>query len=139
MGRRVGFLGLVNYRQHPGNDQYRIFSFNTTKEADAFEEELTKREIWFERDEEEIKGGTLYLFGVHHSDFKEAQQGNFAVSAKHREPIIKNKILRYGFVIFFFSSLTIAIIGYFKSQQLLEEKNKELIQTDLEPENETNN
>lgn len=112
-------MGLVNYRVHPGNEQYRVFSFNTVQEADMMEAELEKRNIWFERDTDEIKEGTIHLFGVEKSDFKAAMQANYAVSAKHRNHIIKNKFLRIALITLTLSLVTLGIIGYVKNMQKL--------------------
>lgn len=126
MGRRIGFLGLVNYKVHPTDNRYKIFSFYTEAEADMFQTELETRKIWFEANSETLKDSTVYLFGVNNSDFNRAQKANFAVSAKYRNPIIKNKFLRIALMTLFFGLLTIAVIGYVKNQQILEEKTKQL-------------
>ena len=87
----------------------------TESEAVLFEEILNQEKIWFEKDIDEVKAGTTYLFGVKKDDFERVQRANFAVAAKHRKPLITNNILRYSLLIIFFSSLVLAIIGYVKS------------------------
>ena len=126
MGRRIGLWGLVNYAKHPTNANYHVFSFNSKEEADLMEVELEKREIWFESDSEEIKAGVIYLIGVEKRDFREAMNANFAVSAKHRDPLIKNKFLRYTLIILTISMVTLGIIGYVKNMQMLKEKTEQL-------------
>ena len=128
MGRRIGALGLVNYKTHPTNKGYKVFSFNSVPEADMFAEELSKRSIWYERDEEEIKEGTIYLFGVANDDFKRAMDANFMVSAAHRNHMIKNKFLRIALVTLTVSMVTLGVIGYVKKMQLLDEKSEQLEQ-----------
>lgn len=139
MARRIGKLGLVNYRTHPTNTQYKVFSFNTEAESDLFRSELEKEGIWFEYDTEEINEGkgyisgsetitTVHLYGVYKNDFNRAQQANFRVSAKFRDPMIKSSLLRYTLLIFFASMLTLAIVGYVKNQQILDQKTEELQQ-----------
>lgn len=128
MGRRVGIWGLVNYRTHPSNERYKIFSFNSEAEADMMEVELSKRNIWFERGEEEIKGGMIFLLGVNKSDFKSAMDANFAVSAKYRNPMIKNKLLRFMLIGMTVSLVTLGLIGYVKNMQKLNEKTEEVHQ-----------
>lgn len=128
MGRRIGLFGLVNYRVHPANERYRVFSFNSIEEADLMAKELEKRNIWYERDEDEIKEGTIYLFGVDKNDFKEAMNANFAVSAVHRNPMIKNKFLRILLVTLTITLVTIGVVGYVKSMQKLDAKTEEVIQ-----------
>lgn len=114
MGRRIGALGLVNYRVHPVNKQYRVFGFYTTEEADSFRRELEKRQVWYDADQEQVKQETLYLIGVHQSDFKKAQQANFTVAARHRTPIIKNRWIGVALIIAVVGLLVIGMIGYIK-------------------------
>lgn len=90
------------------------------------EEELKKRHIWFERDSDEIKEGTIHLFGVDASDFKGAMDANYMVSAKYRNPMIKNKILRIALITLTASLVTLGVIGYVKNMQKLEEKTEQL-------------
>ena len=126
MGRRIGTLGLVNYRTHPTDNRYKVFSFYKQEEADQFKDELENRKVWFEYDTEEVKEGTVHLFGVNNSDFNRAQKANFAVSAVHRNHIIKNKFLRITLMTLFLSLLTLAIVGYVKNMNKLEEKTEQL-------------
>jgi hypothetical protein len=137
MGRRIGTLGLVNYRDHPTNRKYKVFSFYTEHEAESFKAELNHRNIWFEYDTEQIRNRypnlpgavefeTVHLFGVKDIHFKKAQRANYMVSAKHRKPIIKYRILRYALLAVFFGTLTLGIVGYVKNQQKLKEKTEEL-------------
>ena len=91
-----------------------------------FQEELEKKNIWFERDEEEIKEGVIYLFGVDKSDYTAAMQANYAVSAKHRNPMIKNNFLRYALIILTLSMVTLGIIGYVKNMQKLDQETERI-------------
>lgn len=128
MGRRIGTLGLVNYKDHPTDNRYKVFNFNTKAEADYFEQLLKEKNIWYEKDEEEVEdkgvinlipseGKTInmYLFAIKQRDFDKVQKINYLVSAKFRQPTIKNKYLRIGLLIFFFLVLILGIIGYLKS------------------------
>ena len=116
MGKRIGTLGLVNYRTHPQQKEFMVFNFNTEKEALLFEEMLNEKRISFEKSEEEHEDAILYLYGVHERDFPKAQDANFMVSAKTRRPIIPMAFFRYALVLFFFAIVAFAIIGYIKSQ-----------------------
>lgn len=130
MGRRIGGMGLVNYKDHPKDNRYKVFNFNSIEEADYFEELLTIEKIEFERAEEEVesmstihftlkhevdKKGMMYLFAVPQNDLKKAFNANYKVSAKFRDFSIKNTFFRYALVIFFLAVLTFAVIGYIKS------------------------
>jgi hypothetical protein len=116
MGKRIGKFGLVNYVDHPTNKDYRVFNFNTKREADLFESKLTAKNIWFERDEEDHEDAKVYLFAVLDREFGKAQDENFMVSAETRKNIIPNGFLRYFLILFVLGMVTFAIIGYVKSQ-----------------------
>jgi len=129
MGRRIGTLGLVNYKDHPADNRYKVFNFNSKAEADYFEQLLKDKGVKYETDQEEVedkgvinlvpsegKMMTMYLFAVNQRDFDKAQQANYLVSAKFRQPTIKNKGLRIGLLVFFFIVLTLGIISYLKHQ-----------------------
>jgi len=117
MGRRIGFLGLVNYKDHPTNKQYKVFNFYKEEEATMFEKILTEKGIWFEKDISELekKDETLYLFGVAQEDFRKAQNANFMVSAEYRKHFVPNKFGRWALVIFFLGIVAFAIVGYVKN------------------------
>jgi len=100
---------------HPTQKDYRVFNFNSLKEADLFEEKLKAARIIYERDVEEHEKEPLYLFGVHYRDFAKAQDANFMVSAETRKPLIPNGFLRYGFILIVLGIITFALIGYMKS------------------------
>jgi len=129
MGRKIGGLGLVNFKDHPSDNRYKIFNFNTKEEAIFFEELLTKENIEFEKDEEELdslstlhftirheveKKGIMYLYAVGQRDLKKVHNMNYMVNAKFRHNMIKSPFLRYGLVLFFLALLGFAIFGYIK-------------------------
>jgi hypothetical protein len=115
MGKRIGNFNLVNYKDHPTNDVYKILNFNTKEEADLFELKLNEANLFYEKDTETHQGDLLYLFAVKNRDFEMVQRINFRVHATFREPMIKNKFARYSLVLFFIFLMTLAIIGYLKS------------------------
>lgn len=126
MGRKIGTFGLVNYRRHPENQNYIVFGFDSEKEAYIFEAELKKSKVWFEKDVEETKSGTAYLFAVSESSMNEATFANSVVRKETKVRLVKNKLLRYSLLIFIGALLTIAIIGYVKNpkkvQKLIEQE-----------------
>lgn len=115
MGKRIGFLNLVNYKDHPANESYKILNYNSQEEADLFEKKVKEAELFYEKDTEVHNGQILYLFAVKNRDFEMVQRINFEVHGKYRSPMIKNKIARYSVVVFFIFIMTLAIIGYVKS------------------------
>ncbi len=115
MGKRIGNFNLVNYRDHPSNEMYKVLNFNSQEEADLFEKLLIENNHWFEKDTELHKGETLYLFAVKNRYFDKIQRLNFEVSARFRKPMIKNKLGRYTLVTLFLIALFFAILDYIKS------------------------
>ncbi len=121
-------LGLVNYTQHPSNPNYIVFRFSDLNRANSFEEELNKQKIWFEKGEEERRGGLVTLFGIHKNDYKKVTRINYLVEAKHKKPLIPWKGLRYASVLLMLGVITLALIGYMKSKEKLRLHNEQLIQ-----------
>lgn len=117
MGRQVEHitdLGLVNYVQHPTNEKYIVFRFADHKRATDFENELSIRDIWYEKGEEQGRTRTFILYGVHRKNYKEVQTLNFAVEGRHRSFIIKNSFFRWFLVLFSIGVATLALVGYCK-------------------------
>ncbi|HIP35796.1 MAG TPA: hypothetical protein EYG85_02970 [Crocinitomix sp.] len=126
MGRRIGTLGLVNYKDHPTDNRYVVFNFNSKAEADHFESLLNEKKINYESDTEQVEDKpvvnlfpstgkmlTMYLFAINKRDFNKTQKLNYLTTAKFRQPSIKNKYLRIGLLFFFFLMLTLGIISYY--------------------------
>ncbi len=116
-------LGLVNYVKHPSNRNYIVYRFVDPERAASFEFELTERSIWFEKSDEEKRGRTYLLFGVHKNDFKITEKINFQVEAKHKKPFIPFKLLRYPIMFISAIMLTLAIMGYCEQQKKLRSYN----------------
>lgn len=120
MGRKIGTLGLVNYRRHPSDNNYIVFGFDKKEEALIFEEELTKSKTWFEKDTEETKFGLMYLFAVAESSMDEALAANGIAHLKNKKRTFgSNNILKYFIFIFVSLLIILAIIGYVKNPQNL--------------------
>lgn len=115
MGKRIGNFNLVNYKDHPTNEIYKVLNFNTQPEADLFEKKLLEGGFFYEKDTEPHKEEILYLFAVKNREFEAIQQLNFQVHATFRKPVIKSKIARYSLVLFFILLMTFALIGFFIS------------------------
>ncbi len=112
MGKRIGILGLVNYIDHPSDKNFKVFNFNSKKEADLFKSILEERRIFFEMDEEEHESEIMYLFAVQQRDFEKAQEANFDVSSRTRKNLIPNTTLRYGLLIVVMTLIGLALYGY---------------------------
>ena len=115
MGKRIGNFKLVNYKDHPKDERYKILNFNSEDEANYFEKLLVEKNHWFEKDVEMHDSEPLYLFAVKNREFVKIQQINFLVSAKFRSPMIKSKAGRYVLVLFFIIILAFSLVGYFSS------------------------
>ena len=131
MGRRIGALGLVNYKNHPADNRYKIFAFYKDHEAELFAKTLDEFNLKYEKDTDTVKNETIYLFAIGQKDFHKAQRANFRVSAKFRKPIIKNSFLRYALLLFVLGAIIIATVGYVKNMNILEKKTEELEQNQV--------
>jgi hypothetical protein len=126
MGRKnIGLFGLVNYRRHPENPNYIVFGFNSEAEALVFETELNKYKTRFEKDIE----GNVYLYAIAESSMDEANKANAAVTRAFKDPLVKNKILRYSLLLLIALLLAIGIVGYVKNPQKVQ---KEVEQNQLD-------
>ncbi len=121
-------LGLVNFVQHPTNKNYIVYRFADKTKAEAFENELTKNKIWFEKSISKKRSRDFFLFGVHKNDYKKTQQINFDVEAKHKKPFIPFRFLRWFLLIFSAIVMTITILGYCNQQKKLQQVNMNLIE-----------
>ena len=117
-------LGLVNYVQHPTNPSYIVYRFSDVNRANSFEEELLRQTIWFEKSSEPKKKKTYYLFGIHKRDFSKTESINYQVEAKHKKPFIPFKGLRFMVMLFSFSILLLAILGYCHKMRVLDKINQ---------------
>ena len=113
MGKRIGNFNLVNYKDHPTNDLYKVLNFNSKEEADLFEQRLIENQHFYEKDVEMHHDKSLYLFAVKNREFSVIQKYNFEVNAAFRKPMIKNPYARWALVLFFFVIMTIALAGFF--------------------------
>ena len=116
-------IGLVNYVKHPSNPNYIVYRFVDPKRAESFEQELNELNIWFEKSDEEKRGRTYLLFGIHKNDFKVTEKINYRVEAKHKKPFIPVKLIRYPIMIISAIMLTVAILGYCEQQKKLRSHN----------------
>ncbi len=110
-------LGLVNYVQHPTNDNYIVFRFAEPKRAETFENRLTEHNIWFEKSEQQGKTRIFYLYGIHRNDYKRVQKINFLVEAEHRSFIIRNGLARWFLILFTTAIVALAFFGYCADQK----------------------
>lgn len=101
---------LTNYRKHPSDPKYYVFTFNVVEKANFFENLLIEHKMWFEKFIEEDQ--TKVYFGIHRNDFKQALKLNHLTTARYKKPFVPNKYFRW-FMIFLSASLIIlAIYGY---------------------------
>jgi hypothetical protein len=115
-------LGLVNYVRHPSNPNYIVFRFANKIKADDFEDNLTIDKIWFEKGEEDTRGKTYILFGIHKRDYSKVERINYDVEGRNRNFLISNKFFRWTFVLFSIGAMLLAIVGYCSRPDLIGEK-----------------
>ncbi len=112
-------LGFVNYTRHPSDPNYVVYRFMDANRAATFEAALVDKSIDFEKDTTEKRAVTVYLFAIHKNDYKQTEQINFDVEAKHRKPFIPYAGFRYFMIIFSAIVLFLAFMGYCKSRETL--------------------
>jgi len=126
-------LGLVNYVHHPENENYIVYRFSDFNRSKAFEVELIKFNIWFEKAFEESKTQKMILFCVQKKDFIQTQKLNFLIESRNKKRMIPSKRLRFG--LFFFTSLIIifAVFGYCQNNKKDTSLNKSESSVNLSP------
>ena len=102
---------LPNYKEHPTKEHYLVFQFTKVKAASTFEESLTQEGIPFEKDEMEHGIDIIYMYGIRTTYRKKAVQLNFLALAKHRKPLVQNKMIRIMLLSFFFLVILVIILG----------------------------
>ncbi|PJA08689.1 MAG: hypothetical protein COX70_03115 [Flavobacteriales bacterium CG_4_10_14_0_2_um_filter_32_8] len=107
-------FNITNYFDHPTRPGYTIFKFFDANRANYFEELLKKNNIWFEASKEKGEK-TIYFFGVKKSDYKNAMNANYLVSANYRSKIIPNFYFRWLVIIFAIAIMLLAIVSAIKS------------------------
>lgn len=115
-------LGLVNYVRHPSDPNYVVYRFADKKRADDFESSLVEAKIWFEKGEDQTRGKTYILFGVHNRDYTKVQKINFDVEGRNRKFIISNNFFRWALVLFSMGVMLLAVVGYCSRPDLVGEK-----------------
>ena len=75
-----------------------------------------KRNIHFERDEEESNRGLVYLFGVRKTDNQIVQKLNYEALGKFRSPIISSYWGRISIYAICLLIIIFAIISYMQNQ-----------------------
>ena len=107
-----GLLRVTNHQDHPTNPYYKVFFFYTLEEANFFENLLKENNLPYEKDKEETRGKTMFLFAIRKTDLKAVDQLNYLTIGHFRKPIFENKFLRYGVIVFGFFLILLGIIGY---------------------------
>ena len=108
-------LDFTNWREHPSDNRYTIFFFKTKEESDFFENLLKLNNIWFEPNIDLDEPTYRYFFAVNKTTNKEVIKLNHLTIGEYRSPLIANAYLRYGLVLAMMVIMTLAIIGYLKS------------------------
>jgi hypothetical protein len=106
-------IRLANYHTHPEHKDYTVFTFKNFEQANYFESELIAQNIAFEKaiDEDE----KIIMFGIKSTLFEKAQKINADSYAKYKKAFIPDNTLRYSLLGIFFILITLAIVGYIKS------------------------
>lgn len=113
-------LGLVNYIKHPDNPNYIVYRFADEERANAFEEELIAKKIWYEKGDEMKRTRKFILYGVHKNDFNTVQKINYMVEGRFKKPFIPFAVFRWALILFSISVVVLATLGYCEQQRRLE-------------------
>jgi hypothetical protein len=105
-------LGLVNYLDHPSDENYKLFRFIDKKKADLFEKGLIEQNLKHQSHLDSSSGKTIYLFAVFKSDFKAAQKINFLISAQFRKPMITSKTGKWALLIIVGLVIITGFVGF---------------------------
>ena len=92
-----------------------VFHYTDEAHANYFDELLTKKGIWFERDKDEDGEVIRYLFAVKKADRKGAISCNFLVKGKFRQKFIPNKWMRFSLLLLVLILMCMVIIGIVKT------------------------
>tara|TARA_B100000767_G_scaffold49762_1_gene44807 strand:+ start:1557 stop:1895 length:339 start_codon:yes stop_codon:yes gene_type:complete len=111
-------INLMNYYEHPGDNRYYVFEYRSIEKSMNFEALLEKYVIEYEKLLEPETEDTIWMckYAISKSRFKDALRAHNLTESKYRNPMIGNKYVRYGFVIFMISLVSLAFIGYLKSK-----------------------
>ncbi|MGB0805143.1 MAG: hypothetical protein ACPGRC_00545 [Salibacteraceae bacterium] len=107
---------FTNWREHPSDNRYTVFFFKSELESNFFKQLLEKHNYWFEYNYDNTEPTYHYFFAVNKVNEKDIIKLNHLSIGEFRKPFLQFPILRYGLVIFMVIILTIAIIGYLKTQ-----------------------
>lgn len=108
---------ITNYYEHPGNASYLVFHYFEPAQAETFENYLKEAKITFEKHiDTDTPGKRIYLFAIHRTHRKKAEQYNFLTIGKHRDPFIPYAWMRWLLFAAVAGIILLAIIGYMKSK-----------------------
>lgn len=108
-----------NYSEHPSDNRYTVFKYYRKDQFDHFKNSLLEHHIWFEEDQEQMEHGVQFLVAVKNKDLTQVKKLNLEAIGLNRERFIPNKILRYVILIISIIVMTLAVIGFIKSEILL--------------------
>jgi hypothetical protein len=115
ISKTENLFNLTNYRDHPDNDNYKVFFHYNMEQGKHFQSLLDKEQIAYEFFLEEESKQTIMLFAVHKRDFRNALLQNDLSYAAFKKRFIPNSLLRNAILIITISFVLFAIIGYFMS------------------------
>ena len=104
---------ITNYRDHPTNDLYTIYTFHGKEQAAHFEEQLVENSIRFERNNEDEENRSH--FAIRRVDDHKAIKLNYITVGKFRQPLIKGAVFRWMVILIPLAMVALAIVGYLRS------------------------
>lgn len=106
---------FTNWREHPSDNRFEVFFFESKKEGDYFEQLLSDNGIKYESYVDESEPKYQFFYATKKIDSKQVINLNHLTIGQFRSRFISNSILRYALVIAMLIIMGLAIIGYLKA------------------------
>ena len=106
---------FTNWREHPSDNRFEVFFFETQKEGDYFELLLKENKVFFESYTDENEPKYKFFYATKKIDSKQVITLNHLTIGQFRPRFVSNNYLRYTMVIAMFIIMALAVIGYFKA------------------------
>lgn len=106
---------FTNWREHPSDNRFEVFFYETKKEGDFFEDLLKKNNVFYESYLDEDEPKYKFFYAIKKIDSNQVIKLNHLTIGQFRPRFIANNFLRYALVISMMLVMALAIIGYLKS------------------------
>ena len=105
-------LNILNYKDHPDNRNYIVFTFRSEDIFKEFASRIDAAGIEGEVHQDEDDRGNYNLVAIKQRHRKEAIRLNCEAFGKYRTPFIPNVIMKYLLLVIVFAAIGLSIMGY---------------------------